>query len=59
MASVSEDEAFQAVRDLVAAGEYLDQIPGLPVPSTDGGGAFLVTADGRYRRIYHRGRRST
>jgi hypothetical protein len=24
VASVSEDEVFQAVRDLVAAGEYLD-----------------------------------
>jgi hypothetical protein len=52
---VSEDEVFQAVRDLVAAGEYLDQIPGLPMPSTDGGGAFLMTPDSRYRRIYHRG----
>ena len=55
MASVSEDEAFQAVRDLVTAGEYLDQIPGIPIPSTAGGGAFLMTADSRYRRIYHRG----
>ena len=55
MAAVSEEEAFQAVRNLVAAGEYLDQIPGIPISSTAGGGAFLMTADGRYRRIYHRG----
>lgn len=55
VASVNEDEAFQAVRDLVTAGEYLDQIPGIPIPSTAGGGAFLMTADSRYRRIYHRG----
>ena len=55
MASVSEDKVFQAVRDLVAAGEYLDQIPGIPIPSTDGGGAFLVTPDDQYQRIYYRG----
>lgn len=58
VALVSEDEVFQAVQDLVAAGEYLDQIPGVPMPSAyGGGGAFQRTSDGGYRRIYHRGSR--
>jgi hypothetical protein len=52
---VNENAVFQAVLGLVAAGEYLDKIPGVPMPSMDGGGVFQRTPDGRYRRIYQRG----
>lgn len=55
MTSMSEDEVFQAVQDLVAVGEYLDQIPGVPMPPTDGAGMFAITPDDQYRQIYFRG----
>jgi hypothetical protein len=47
--------AFQAVLGLVAAGEYLDEIPGVPHALDGRGGAFQRTPDGRYRRICQRG----
>lgn len=52
---MSEDEVFQAVQDLVAVGEYLDRIPGVPMPSAERGGMFAITPDGQYRRFYERG----
>ncbi len=46
---------FAAVRELAAAGEYLDAIPGVAAPSTSGAGQYLRTATGQFRRIYQRG----
>lgn len=55
MASRDEDEVFDAIDDLMARGEYLDEIPGVPQPSTDGGGGFKVLPDGTHSRLYARG----
>src|SRR5262245_60485454 len=52
-----EDEVFEAVRALVARGEYLDEIPGLPGVALTGGGTFDVTSEGGSRRLYARGSR--
>jgi hypothetical protein len=51
---VSDDAVFESVRSLVVAGEYLDDIPGIAVPSP-GSGQYLSAADGRDRRTYQRG----
>jgi SMI1 / KNR4 family (SUKH-1) len=40
---------------MVARGEYLDEIPGIPGAALGGGGAFTRSADGRVRRMYRRG----
>ena len=48
--TMTDDEVVRAVRALVAAGEYLDQIPGVPGARLSGGGHFLGN-----RRIYTRG----
>lgn len=55
MEQLNDDAAFESVRALVAAGEYLDDIPGIAAPSPSGGGAYLRTPEGGYRRIYRRG----
>ena len=56
MEQVSRDAVFEAVRALVVAGEYLDNIPGIEeAASISGGGRFLVTPEHRYRRVYSRG----
>jgi hypothetical protein len=52
---VNENAVFAAIRELVAAGGYLDNIPGIAASSTIGSGHYLRTADGQFRRIYHRG----
>jgi hypothetical protein len=53
---MTELEVFEAVRDLVAAGEYRDDIPGLPGAGLDGPGVFRADRDGRFtRRMYTRG----
>lgn len=46
---------LEAVRDLVAQGEYLDTIPGTRAAEPSGGGTYLRTADGGFRRLYRRG----
>src|SRR5688572_7984728 len=52
-----EDEVFDAVARLVAAGEYLDTIPGRPGVDLEGGGAFQGAPDGKMQRMYTRGSR--
>jgi hypothetical protein len=47
---MSEDEILEAVGKLVAAGEYLDTIPGVPGARLEGGGVFQDS-----RRLYTRG----
>jgi SMI1 / KNR4 family (SUKH-1) len=47
---MTEDEVMHAVQALVAAGEYLDQLPGVPGARLAGGGWFHGS-----RRIYTRG----
>jgi hypothetical protein len=47
---MSEDQVVEAVRELVAAGEYLDTIPGTPGARLEGGGVFQDN-----RRLYTRG----
>lgn len=52
---VRDDEVFDAIADLVSAGEYLDQIPGRPGVNIEGGGFFK--GGGRrstLQRIYER-----
>lgn len=55
MDQLNDDTVFQSVRELVRAGEYLDNIPGLAVPSMTGGGMYLRSSEGGYRRVYRRG----
>jgi hypothetical protein len=38
---MTEDEVFQGIRDLVAAGEYLDGMLGIPGARLTGGGVFV------------------
>lgn len=52
-----DDDVFEAVRRLVADGEYLDDLWGRPGVDLDGGGAFQRTAEGELRRAYTRGSR--
>jgi hypothetical protein len=52
---VTEDDIFEAIRALVVAGEYRDEVPGRPGVALEGGGAFQKTKDGVLRRIYWRG----
>jgi hypothetical protein len=47
---VTEEEVLGAVRELVAAGEYLDEIPGVRGARLSGGGVFQDD-----RRLYVRG----
>jgi hypothetical protein len=47
---MTDDEVLHAVQALVAAGEYLDHIPGVPGARLSGGGVFQDN-----RRIYQRG----
>jgi hypothetical protein len=55
---VTEDEVVEAVTGLVAAGEYLDEIPGVPGMRLSGGGVFEADRKGNpYRRLYVRGSR--
>lgn len=55
MEQLNDDAAFESVRALVAAGEYLDDIPGIAAPAPSGGGHYLRTPEGGYRRVYRRG----
>lgn len=52
---MSNEAVFESVRALVAAGEYLDNVPGVETESIRGGGQFLVTPERGYRRLYSRG----
>ena len=47
---MTEEEVLGAVKELVAAGEYLDEIPGVPGARPSGGGVFQND-----RRLYVRG----
>jgi hypothetical protein len=47
---VTDEEVLDAVKELVAAGEYLDEIPGIPGAALSGGGVFQDN-----RRLYVRG----
>lgn len=47
---MTDDEVVQAVQALVVAGEYLDQLPGVPGARLSGGGVFQGG-----RRLYGRG----
>jgi hypothetical protein len=49
---MTEDELIAAIKQLVAAGEYLDEIPGMPGARLSGGGVFQGN-----RRLYFRGSR--
>jgi hypothetical protein len=59
MTRVRDDDVFDAVARLVAAGEYLDEIPGRPGVDVDveGGGCFTLESGGVLRRMYTRGSR--
>jgi hypothetical protein len=57
MARVRDDDVFEAVAGLVAAGEYLDDIPGRPGVDMDGGGWSSRGPSGAMRRMYRRGSR--
>lgn len=48
---MTDDEVVDAVQALVAAGEYLDQIPGVPGARLPGGGPYILGN----RRLYTRG----
>src|SRR5262249_21283759 len=48
--TMTDDEVVNATQALVAAGEYLDQLPGVPGARLSGGGVFQGN-----RRIYARG----
>jgi hypothetical protein len=52
---VNDDAVFEAVRALAAAGEYLDLVPGVAAVSPTRPGQYQRTAEGGYRRLYHRG----
>lgn len=52
---MTDEEVFQAVRRLVAAGEYLDDIPGQPGLRTESGSHFNLLDTGVWQRIYRRG----
>jgi hypothetical protein len=52
---MTEEEVFEAVRALVAQGEYLDEIPGVPGTDLSGGGAFRSSKTGLRQRLYTRG----
>jgi hypothetical protein len=47
---VTEQELIRTIQELVAAGEYLDTIPGIPGAALTGGGMFQGG-----RRLYRRG----
>jgi SMI1/KNR4 family protein SUKH-1 len=53
---MTEDELIEAIRRLVADGEYLDSIPGIPGANLSGGGVFQAGPErSRVRRMYDRG----
>jgi hypothetical protein len=52
---VNENAVFEAVRALAADGEYLDDIPGIPVAEASRGGGWYRPAGHMVRRIYRRG----
>jgi hypothetical protein len=52
---VSIEGVLGHVKELVAAGEYLDSIPGVPGGNLGGGGWFRQHASGARQRIYERG----
>ena len=54
MAAVTEEELVGAIKALVAAGEYLDEIPGVRGARLSGGGVFGGIF-GNDRRFYERG----
>lgn len=54
MAAPADDDVFELVVGLVARGEYLDEIPGVAQPATEGGGPFKVLTDGTFARVYSR-----
>ncbi|WP_144121728.1 hypothetical protein [Catellatospora sichuanensis] len=52
---MNDDEIFESLAHLVATGEYLDDMLGLPGVDLDGGGAFRGAVNrARWRRIYQR-----
>lgn len=53
--SALDGQAFDAVRELVQRGEYLDQLPGVPGRRLTGGGAFQDVPGRGRRRLYQRG----
>lgn len=52
-----DDELYRATGALVDAGEYRDQLNGVPGTRLEGGGAFRLNSDGSRSRIYRRGSR--
>lgn len=53
---MTEDQVVDAIKRLMAVGEYLDEIPGVPGARLSGGGHFLADERGNpYRRMYVRG----
>src|SRR3954464_14202084 len=52
---MTDEEVFEAVRALVAQGEYLDEIPGVPSTALSGGGVFRSNETGLQQRLYTRG----
>jgi hypothetical protein len=52
MESVSENAVFEAIRDRMAARDYLDTVPGVP---QEGGNLWVGSPAPPSRRSYHRG----
>jgi hypothetical protein len=52
---VDDDDVLDAIKRLVAAGEYLDQLYGRPGYALEGGGAFIEGPGGELQREYRRG----
>lgn len=53
--TVTDEHVIEAVRALVAEGEHLDEIPGIPGAALSGGGHFRDGASGLRQRMYTRG----
>jgi hypothetical protein len=53
--SALDGQAFEAVRELVQQGEYLDELPGVPGRRLRGGGGFQDVPGRGKRRLYQRG----
>lgn len=53
--SLANGQVLSRIRALVAAGEYRDELYGVPGTCLSGGGQFMNRPDGRQQRVYQRG----
>ncbi len=52
---VTESDLIEAIKALVDAGEYRDEMPGKPIRDAHGPGMYRDLGDGRFSRCYVRG----